>query len=304
MHFIRYLGHHESFLDWLHKQSDEQIVLKLFERFSHFALSIRPDQLSYEEMRAVLRSVFHYGFPEIPVGGCKPIVEGLGAFIASRGGRVLLSTQATGILFDEQLGRVCGVRYRDRHTGEVQTAFTRRIISNAGPKATAALLDGAPAGVASVPAPFTAAAGLKLHIVSEKSLIPHNSIMFCLDTQRISGIVEVSRAVPSLVPPGMHMLDTFQVMMNDDVAMERELALRDLRYVFGSDFDRHCRVVRTSAFRRAWPVNHVIQGEDPDDQEPVPGLVMVGDGYKPTGHIMVEGVAASVQSIAHTLTQP
>jgi hypothetical protein len=132
-------------------------------------------------------------------------------------------------------------------------------------------------------------------------MIPHNGIMFCLDTQRISGIVEVSRSVPDVAPSGMHMLDTFQVLMSDDFALERQLAMDDLRYVFGGVFDRYCRVVRTSSFRGSWPVNRAIQGQDSNDQEPIPGLIMVGDAYKPSGYMMAEGVAASVRRVAAQL---
>src|SRR5439155_12853984 len=145
------------------------------------------------------------------------------------------------------------------------------------------------------------AAGLKLHVLSDRSLIRHNGIMFCLDTQRISGIVQVSNAVPSVAPAGMHMLDTFQILMSDDFARERRLAVEDLRQVFGAAFDRHCQVVRASSFRAAWPVNRAIQGRDYRDQEPLPGLILVGDAYKQPGYMMVEGVASSVRAIARRL---
>jgi hypothetical protein len=89
--------------------------------------------------------------------------------------------------------------------------------------------------------------------------------------------------------------------MSDDFALERRLAIDDLRQVFGLAFDRHCRVVRTSAFRAAWPVNRAIQGQDVRNQEPIPGLLMVGDAYKQPGYMMVEGVASSVRAIAGRL---
>jgi hypothetical protein len=65
---------------------------------------------------------------------------------------------------------------------------------------------------------------------------------------------------------------------------------------------RHRRWTRrTSSFRGSWPVNKARQGFDLHDQEPLPGLLMVGDAYKPTGHIMAEGVAAGVQRVATRL---
>jgi len=133
-------------------------------------------------------------------------------------------------------------------------------------------------------------------------MIPHNGVMLCLDTRRISGMVEISRAVPSSVPVGMHMLDTFQVMQTDSLTLERDLAIADLRAIFGADYDRHCRILRTSAFRGRWPVNQAMQGFGLHDQQPMRGLVMVGDAYKSRGHIMVEGVAAGVRRVAPHLT--
>jgi len=59
--------------------------------------------------------------------------------------------------------------------------------------------------------------------------------------------------------------------------------------------------VRTSAFRSRWPVNHAMQGFDLRDQEPIRGLVMVGDAYKTRGHIMAEGVADGVRRVAPKL---
>jgi len=109
--------------------------------------------------------------------------------------------------------------------------------------------------------------------------------------------------VPSVAPPGKHMLDTFQVMHGDNLVEERALALADLRDIFGADALSQCRIVRTSAFRNRWPVNQARQGFDLREQEPLPGLIMVGDAYKPSGHMMAEGVAAGVRNVAPRLAE-
>ncbi len=62
------------------------------------------------------------------------------------------------------------------------------------------------------------------------------------------------------------------------------------------------RSVTTTPFRNTWPVNQARQGSDLDNQEPLPGLLMVGDAYKPKGHIMIEGVAAGVARIKSRLS--
>ncbi|MEA2639471.1 MAG: hypothetical protein QOF51_865 [Chloroflexota bacterium] len=295
------VGHKALRFDaWLADRTADPVLRALFERFTQFALSIQPDQISYDEMRAVFRSVARYGLPQAPAGGCQAVIGHLAAYVQARGGEIRTMTAARTIGLDAASGRVACVTAEDRRTGAVETITASRVVSDAGPEVTARLLDRPQLDLAP-PQAGPGACGLKLHIVSDTSLIPHNGIMFCLDTQRISGIVEVSRSVPAVAPPGMHMLDTFQVLMSDDSALERRLAVEDLRQVFGPAYDRHCRIVRASSFRGAWPVNHAIQGRDAASREPVPGLIMVGDAYKPSGHMMVEGVAASVQRVAPLL---
>ncbi len=47
-------------------------------------------------------------------------------------------------------------------------------------------------------------------------------------------------------------------------------------------------------YRGEWPVNRVVQGEDAQSATSLPGLYLVGDAVKPSGYLMVEGVAQSV----------
>ena len=72
------------------------------------------------------------------------------------------------------------------------------------------------------------------------------------------------------------------------------LALADLHQLFGSAFDTHCRVLTMGTYRGEWPVNRIAQGEDIDAEAALRGLYLVGDAVKPTGYLMVEGVAQSV----------
>jgi phytoene dehydrogenase-like protein len=291
----RRLGPETSFQEWVEARTGDARLRTLFERFAHFALSIRPDQISYDEMRAVFFNVARHGLPCAPVGGCRELVDRLAAGISAHGSRIRVATDVASI----DIGPMtAAVHLRDRRSGRDETVLASLVVSDAGPDVTARLL---PHGCRPPSAPAAVAAGLKLHVLSERSLIGHRGIMFCLDTERVSGIVQVSNSVPATAPSGMHMLDTFQVPLNDDSRRERDLALADLRHVFGVLFDRHCRIVRASSFRAAWPVNRAIQGQDARDQQPTPRLIMVGDAYKQSGYMMVEGVASSVRAVADRL---
>lgn len=281
----------ETFSTWLSRHATDRLTRLLFERFIEFALSVRTDQITCGELAAVIDLIFRHGLPRASEGGCKAIIDNLTCFVRARGGAICSYAEVAEIIRDN-LGRVIGVRVRDRSSGDCRVIEAGQVVSDVGPMATAALLD---RGEGDAPASqLPTANGLKLHVLSTRSLIPHNGIMFCLDTRRVSGIVQVSNAIPSVTPPGTHMLDTFQVLQSDDIAEERRLAVEDLRQVFGADYDRHCRIVRASAFRGRWPVNRIAQGSPAPSQTPLPGLVMVGDAYKAPGYMMVEGVASSV----------
>jgi phytoene dehydrogenase-like protein len=289
----------DSFGAWIRGQTRDALVRALFERFCEFALSISAEQLTFREMREVIHCVLRYGLPAVPSGGCRAVVEGLCKFVEDRGGTIATSTQAVAIRCTPTPRRVRGVELRSRRSEATTEIAAGRVVSDVGPKETAKLLERDCPDL-QLASDAREAAGMKLHVLSPRSLIPHNGILFCLDTQRISGIVQVSNAVPALAPADMHLLDTFQVLKSDDIARERALALEDLRQVFGAGFER-CRLIGSSAFRGPWPVNRLPQGADEQNQEPVPGLLLVGDAYKPSGHMMVEGVAGSVRRIARRL---
>jgi phytoene dehydrogenase-like protein len=187
------------------------------------------------------------------------------------------------------------------------------VVSDVGPRATNALLDSRRVTQASVlkptgePTPddqmLQEAVGLKIHILSDISLIPHKGIMYCLDTQRIAGMVQPTNSDPTLAPAGKHLLISHQVIQSNNVEEERALALADLHMLFGPDFDAHCQILTMGTYRGEWPVNRSAQGEDLRPQMATRGLYMVGDAVKPPGYLMVEGVAQSVNRFLDLLEE-
>ena len=126
--------------------------------------------------------------------------------------------------------------------------------------------------------------------------------MFCLDTQRVAGIVQVGNNDSNMTPPGKHLLMSHQTMRQGaDWQEERQLALEDWRYVFGNDFDK-CKVLGCSHFPVQFPVNWASQGYDLRGQLfSKQGLWLVGDGMKPEGLMMVEGVGANAESVVRQI---
>jgi phytoene dehydrogenase-like protein len=298
-------------------------LVAFFERISRFALSLELSQVSTAEVVSTTKNMLRYGAPAIVEGGCGALTRQLARHILDHGGEIRLSCEVRQIVSDGE--RVTGVRIRDRaRRGEESIISAELVVSDIGPRATDALLHnhrvtqaetlkrsaGKIAGdliatsaeSATVPAQQEAV-GLKVHVLSDVSLIPHKGIMYCLDTRRIAGIVQPTNSDPGLAPPGKHLLISHQVIQSEDIEEERALALADLRMLFGEDFDKHCRVLTMGTYRGEWPVNRMAQGEDITPATALRGLYLVGDAVKPSGYLMVEGVAQSVNRFLDLLEE-
>jgi phytoene dehydrogenase-like protein len=303
-----------------------------FERISRFALSLELHQVTTVEVIQTTKNMFRFGAPGIVEGGCAALTTAIERRLLEQGAELYLRCDVLQILSHDD--HVTGVRARNKATGEESIFTAPLIVSDIGPRATHALLHNqqitqsqvlkqASAARVSVPAQQSQthleedivqtdddpshvlspheAIGLKVHILSDVSLIPHKGIMYCLDTQRIAGMVQPTNSDPRLAPPGKHLLISHQVIQGSNLEEEKALALADLRMMFGEAFDKHCHILTMSAYRGEWPVNRVVQGEDVESQTAVQGLYLVGDAVKPSGYLMVEGVAQSVNTFLDLL---
>ena len=302
--FLRRLPAHERALPfsvWLERHIDVQRNPELrafFERISRFALSLELDQVSTSEVIETTKNMFSYGAPGIVEGGCGALSAVLERHILSHGADLRLRCDVMQILHED--GHVTGVRVCNKANGEESLLSAPLVVSDIGPRASNALLQNQRLTQAEVLKEYEEARsqreaiGLKVHILSDVSLIPHKGIMYCLDTKRIAGIVQPTNCDPRLAPAGKHLLISHQVIQSNNIEEEKELALSDLRMLFGETFEKHCRVLTMSVYRGEWPVNRVMQGADVVPYTSVQGLYLVGAAVKPSGYLMVEGVAQSV----------
>ena len=280
-------------------------LVAFFERISRFALSLELHSVSTREVFQTTKNMFRFGAPGIVAGGCGALTAELQRRVTEQGAEIRLQCDALHILHEN--GQVNGVRARDKTSGEEFRLTAPLVVSDLGPRATNALLNNTQVKQADVlkhRAPDETvheAIGLKVHLLSDVSLIPHRGIMYCLDTQRIAGVVQPTNCDARLAPPGKHLVITHQVMQSNSVEEEKALALADLHTLFGDNFEKHCRVLTMSAYRGEWPVNRLAQGDDVETQTSVAGLYLVGDAVKPSGYLMVEGVAQSVNHLLDVL---
>ncbi|WP_126596628.1 phytoene desaturase family protein [Dictyobacter aurantiacus] len=289
-------------------------LVAFFASISRFALSLELSQVSTAEVVRTTKNMFRFGAPAIVEGGCGAITHQLEKIIETYDGEIMLSSEVLGI--EQEQGHVTGVLVKNKTTGEELLLRAPLVVSDIGPRATNALLQQRRikqsdvlkqkyaedhSALARSSDDVQEAVGLKVHILSDVSLIPHKGIMYCLDTKRIAGMVQPTNSDPSLAPAGKHLLISHQVIQSNNVEEERALALADLRSMFGETFDQHCQVLTMGTYRGEWPVNRVVQGEDVQSRLQVEGLYLVGDAVKPSGYLMVEGVAQSVNNFLDLL---
>jgi phytoene dehydrogenase-like protein len=317
---------------WLARHIDinrNRELTAFFERISRFALSLELSQVTTVEVIKTTKNMFRYGAPGIVQGGCAALTGEIERRLLEQGAEIRLRSDVLQILSSD--GHVTGVRVRDKASGGESLLHAPLLVSDIGPRATNALLNNqqvkqaqvlkqqacdAREAIGLIPgtregchyishgmnkSDVREAIGLKVHILSDVSLIPHKGIMYCLDTKRIAGMVQPTNSDPRLAPEGKHLLISHQVMQSDNIDEEKALALADLRMMFGETFEKHCRILTISAYRGEWPVNRLAQGEDVTPQTEVEGLFMVGDAVKPSGYLMVEGVAQSVNQFLDLL---
>jgi len=313
-------------------------LIAFFQSISRFALSLELSQVSTAEVIRTTKNMLRYGAPAIVQGGCGKLTKQLEETINSLGGEIWLACEVLQILYENE--QVTGVRVRNKTNGEEIVLVAPLVVSDIGPRGTSALLrnqritqadvlskihtqanDGTESPKGAYPKGTypkgtrrqqseqgsveieTEAIGLKVHVLSDISLIPHKGIMYCLDTERIAGIVQPTNSDPSLAPAGKHLLISHQVIQSNRIEEERALALADLRMLFGEAFDTHCHVLTMGTYRGEWPVNRLAQGADTSTQTSTRGLYLVGDAVKPSGYLMVEGVAQSVNCFLDKLSQ-
>lgn len=295
-----------TFAEWLQRRKVTADrfpeLVRFFERVSHFTLSVDLDQVLYPEIVETFKNMLRYGPPGIVKGGCAAIAHALEHKILEHGGTILLEHDVRQITSCN--GHVTGIQIVHRTQGTETVVQTPIVISNIGPTATTLLTrDENWSTLPAVSLPI--ATGLKTHILIDHSVIDHKGVMYCLDTQRIAGMVQPSNSDASLAPPGKHLLISHQLWRpeRESIAAAREMAKRDLAMILGPIAENTWEILTMSQYHDAWPVNRAIQGRDTIPQTNIAGLYLVGDAVKPSGYLMVEGVAQSVNTMLDCVGQ-
>jgi phytoene dehydrogenase-like protein len=293
-----------SFGSWLVSIGCTPLMVQVFDRFCQFALSASVLNVPYEEGRQIMHNIIRYGLPGIPKGGARAVVQELQRTAAAAGVTIWKTTQVERLEIEPATGKVRAAHLHERRKDQRLRVKVTDVISTIGLQSSLDLLkqSGVDMSEKELSIPTAPAIGLKIHILSPIGLIDHDSIMFCLQTRRVAGILQATNSDPNLAPRGKHLLISHQMIApGSNWQEEKKLALQDWQDLFGEAFLR-CTVIGVSIFPERFPVNWAAQGCDLRSQPfGRHGIWLSGDGMKPLGFIMVEGVAASAEAVSETI---
>lgn len=293
-----------TFKDWLFQYTDNEKVLAVFQAIIAAMVGINAWEVPATYFfnfvsKAGGGGYRQYGFS---TRGNIAVVEAMAKAIRDKGNDIWTNSPVKRIIVEK--GQAKGVLVqKDGAEVEIQAQV---VISNIGPTQTIEL-----AGRDSFTAEYLKLAkermkpvpAIALYIASDRPLTEVTGALCSIGTRRVCMSLPLSNLCPEVAPPGKHLLVTWGVPLSSmeqmDEKMELELSLQDLKEVFPA-FEKHGRVLKVDMrnIDHEWPGNRTLGGWDLPQETPVPNLINVGDGVKPSGKVGLPSCAQTGRNAA------
>jgi phytoene dehydrogenase-like protein len=278
-----------------------ELLSSYADAFCRFVFSASSKDIPLQEALMATAYTQYYGGPGIIKGGCKSIIDALCDYIQAHKGKIHPGCPVDGISINDA-GCVEGVYVK----GDLIRSDT--VISDIGPRETAALLQSSSSDVVSAynesVGDVLPAFGIKISFSAGTSLIGHSGVMFTPECQRIGGVVEVTSADSTLAPRGKHLFMSHQHIDSsqknatpNQIKKEIDAGVREIESIFPNFTRDDILMVQTYTSE---PVNRALQGCDAEVTTSIEGLYLVGDGVK--DGIEVEGIARGIDSLIQLFT--
>jgi phytoene dehydrogenase-like protein len=267
------------------------VVLDAARAVLGWSLSRAPRDVPATEIYGIVKNIFRYGGPGVPIGGCGAVIDAL-RDVLERNGVTIRHERVIRINIDD--GAVCGVETTEN------SYHDDIVVSDIGIKQTIGIC---PHGT--FERSFTDAmtslpesGGIKINVSSRDPLLSHNGVLFPLAMRRVEGVNQVTTIDPSLAPKGRHLVMFHQTLQDNPIRSEVEQGIEDIEEIMGP---RRYEILCAQTYFGKNPVNRVAAGHDVDPSLPVRGLYAVGDSVKDVGGIEVDGIALGVEKMITSL---
>jgi len=270
--------------EWLAQYTKNETVHAIFRNLCAAIFACNANELparAFLTYFAVKGAFKRFGFcPRGTVG----LWDDLAGGIRSRGGEVWLNAPVTAL--HTQGGDVTALTItRD---GKAERIEARTVISNIGPRATAALPGGEAFGTAYIEQTkqvLKPAANIVINFATQERLIDMPGLITFGKTRRLCNMGELTATCPELAPAGWYLYVAYAVPIpalgDFDEATEIEASLQDLRDEFPG-FAK-AKMLSVRVMRGEWPAQRSCAGFDMPQDTPLANLWHVGDAVKDYG---------------------
>lgn len=269
--------------EWIRERiGDNEFVdpfIKSFLGWADSVLDVPAIELA-REIKAALR----WDGPGLVKGGCKSMPEALSVIIRMNGGRILTKKKAVEI----------DVEGKKVITADNEELTYDVLISNVGVKETVSLIgrDAFDRDYLKRVDELKPSEGIKYNVALKGETRIGNTVVFTLDTEKINGYNEPSSISPELAKEGYTLIMLHHALQSRNVKAEQKKGIEDIYRIF-PDLDNEGEILLIQTYLDRNPVNRVASGQLVEDF-PIRDVYVVGDAYKLSGGIEVEGIALGV----------
>jgi phytoene desaturase len=289
---------------WVKRYTRSATLLSLFQSLAASIFTVNADELPAAAFFRLLKETGGYKAFGFAPHGNVVLAEALAAAVVERGGEVRRGWRVEEILVEDD--RATGVRAFDPGGAE-HVIDAAAIVSNAGPRATAAMVRSGPAAdaFAERASPIRPSSMLALAFSAGDELIEHPGIWTFTDTRRLCNLANLATC-PELAPPGRTLYEAYSCPRPSvggvfDEDYERSLLEADLRKLIKGYVDK-AEVVHFKTMRgELAPAQQCQPGFDPDQRTPLDNVIEVGDGVKPFGWIGTTACAETARRATDVL---
>ncbi len=291
----------QSFEEYLNSLGASLDVKGFFSAILGFSMALELHQVSTSEVFEFFYSLFKYGRPGIPEGGLRNLTEQLTALIRKQGGRIVVNAKVVELCNSRSTHEIDAVVIKTRNgEGEVIIQNPKVVVSNVGPFNTFKLLSDIHGFDHLLRKRIPSATGAKFVYSTRRPILGHSGVTFYPENKWVKGCAEPTHLVPNLAPKGHHLFIayvTFQEKSSETYRQQLKKAREELLTTY-PQLDKWGEEISIQTHDQNWPVNWVRQDIHLKPRiNDVENLWLVGDGFKPSGLIMSEGIAAVAKKV-------
>jgi phytoene dehydrogenase-like protein len=296
-------GDNITLKEWLSAYTDNEKIFQIFNTICIGGGGTTIDMIPAGEFFRVIKNYAKYGGVWLlPRGHLLPVVDGLVEVIKSNGGEIWTETRVNRILIDALI--VKGVVTEKK--GMEVNVEAKVVISNCSPR-----------DMVKMSSEKNFDEGYLKRVREMKTSEMFNIIWGCDKPMfDFPGVINFPQCDPpwfavdfsltwrDLAPEGKYTMWAGFVLTYSsyNIKSEIEKGIKLCKENF-PELEKHGEILLVQVFRKTWPTLWACAGTDLGQKSPVENLYVVGDGAKPSGYVMAEGVVEGARLVVEDIMQ-